>query len=405
VRLEGTAEQQTVKFGLSQEQTILRDTVEKFVQDRYGSNQRRQYRAAPGGYSAENWRDLANLGLLGLPFSEADGGLAATPRDLLAVMEAIGSGFVVEPVLEELVLAAGFLARAGSEEQKRDLLPGIIAGQTHLALAHFEHGARFNLADVRLQVRSEGGCDRLVGEKMVVPLAACADHWIVSARRSGAPADPAGIEFHLVSPTAAGLERRDFRLIDGSVASAIGFRGTPATQRLPGGFEEFAAVADTVRIAAGAEMIGIMSTLFQSTIDYLRARRQFGVPLSSFQALQHRLADLYVLLEQSRSQVLRAALAAAPGARRAANVAGMKSYVSRAAIEIGQECVHLHGGIGTSDDLALGHGYKRLLLLASLFGDADSELTRFMRLDGSPARGPGAEDIVGDHRVGGDTSE
>jgi alkylation response protein AidB-like acyl-CoA dehydrogenase len=378
-----------VKFGLTEEQTILRDTVEKFVQDRYGANQRRQYRAAARGYSAENWRDLANLGLLGLPFSEEDGGLGASPRDLLAVMEVIGAGFAVEPVLEELVLAGGFLARAGSAEQKRDLLPGIIAGRTHLAVAHFEHGARFNLADVRVQVRSEAGCDRLVGDKIVVPLAACADHWIVSARRTGEPADPAGIEFHLVSPAAAGVERRDFRLIDGSVASAIGFRGTVAAQRLPGGFAEFAAVVDTARIAAGAEMVGIMSMLFQSTIDYLRTRRQFGVPLSSFQALQHRLADLYVVLEQSRSQVLRAALASAPGAQRAANVAGMKSYVSRAAVEIGEECVHLHGGIGTSDDLALGHGYKRLLLLASLFGDADSELTRFMRLDGSQAHGPG----------------
>ncbi len=371
-----------MKFGLSQEQTILRDTVEKFVQSRYGANQRRQYRAAPNGYSMENWRDLADLGLLGLPFSEADGGLNAGARDLVAVMEVIGAGFVVEPVLEELVLAAGFLARAGSPEQKRDLLPGIIAGDTHLAVAHFEHTARFNLADVRVQVRADAGCDRLVGEKMVVPLAAAADHWIVSARRSGANSEPAGIEFHLVSPTVPGIERRDFRLIDGSVASAIGFRGTVAARRLPGGFEDFAAVVDTTRIAAGAEMVGIMSTLFQSTIDYLRTRKQFGVPLSSFQALQHRLADLYVSLEQSRSQVLRAALATAQGARRAGGVAGMKSYVSRAAIEIGEECVHLHGGIGTSDDLSIGHGYKRLLLLAGLFGDADSELTRCIRLAG-----------------------
>jgi alkylation response protein AidB-like acyl-CoA dehydrogenase len=369
-----------VKFSLNQEQTILKDTVEKFVRDRYGASQRRQYRCAPSGYSIDNWRDLADLGLLGLPFPEADGGLNAGPRELVAVMEVLGSGFVVEPLLEEVVFAAGFLARAGDPVQKREWLPHIIAGRSHLTIAHFEHAARFNLAEVRVRVRSRPAGNALDGDKMVVPLAASADRWIVSARRHGENADPAGVEFHLVSPDAPGVERRDFRLVDGSLASAISFRGTVSEARLPGGFDDFAAVVDTVRLAAGAEMLGIMSTLFQSTVDYLRTRKQFGAPLASFQALQHRLADLYVLLEQSRSHVLRAALAAATGAACASSIAAMKSYVSRAAVEIGEECVHLHGGIGTTEDLAVGHGYKRLLVLASLFGDANAELTRFMRL-------------------------
>jgi alkylation response protein AidB-like acyl-CoA dehydrogenase len=184
----------------------------------------------------------------------------------------------------------------------------------------------------------------------------------------------------MVSPDARGVERRDFRLVDGSPASAISFRGTAPEARLPGGFDDFAAAVDTARLAAGAEMLGIMSTLFQSTVDYLRTRKQFGAPLASFQALQHRLADLYVLLEQSRSHVLRAALAAANGSACTSSIAAMKSYVSRASVEIGEECVHLHGGIGTTEDLAVGHGYKRLLVLASLFGDANAELTRFVRL-------------------------
>jgi len=369
-----------VKFSLDQEQTILKDTVEKFVRERYGANQRRQYRSAPYGYSTDNWRDLADLGLLGLPFSAADGGLNAGPRELAAVMEVLGSGFAVEPLLEEVVFAAGFLARAGHPDQKREWLPRIIAGESHLAVAHFEHAARFNLAEVRVRVRSSAAGDALEGDKIVVPLAASADRWIVSARRHGENADPAGVEFHLVSPGGPGVERRDFRLVDGSPASAISFHGAVSEARLPGGLDDFAAVVDTVRLAAGAEMLGIMSTLFQSTVDYLRTRKQFGAPLASFQALQHRLADLYVLLEQSRSHVLRAALAAASGTACASSIAAMKSYVSRAAIEIGEECVHLHGGIGTTEDLSVGHGYKRLLVLASFFGDANAELTRFMRL-------------------------
>ena len=370
-----------MNFNLSEEQTILKDTVEKFVQDRYGDNQRRSYRSSASGYSAANWRDLAELGLLGLSLRDADGGLDTGPRELVAVMEVLGGAMVVEPLLDEVVFAAGLLARAGSAAQKHEWLPRIIAGDAHLTVAHFEHEARFSLGDVRVTVRSDDGHDRLQGTKVVVPLAAVADRCIVSARRSGAVDDPAGIEFFMIPPDAPGVERRDFRLIDGSVASSITFNDADAGERLPGGFDCFAEVADTVRIAAGAEMVGVMSTLFASTVGYLRTRKQFGAPLASFQALQHRLADLYVLLEQSRSQVLRAALMAGNGEpSTSGSVAAMKSYVSRAAVELGEECVHLHGGIGTTDELSIGHGYKRLLLLANLFGDSNSELTRFMRL-------------------------
>lgn len=366
---------------LSEEQTILKDTIEKFVQDRYGDNQRRAYRNSVSGYSAANWRDLAELGLLGLALKEADGGLDTGPRELVAVMEVLGGGLVVEPLLEEVVFAAGLLARAGSAAQKQEWLPQVIDGRAHLAVAHFEHNARFTLSDVRVTVSVKDGRDVLSGTKIVVPLAAVADRWIVSARRGGESNEPAGIEFFLVAPNSAGIERRDFRLIDGSLASSITFLDTSTAARLPGGFECFAEVADIVRIAAGAEMVGVMSTLFAATVDYLRTRKQFGAPLASFQALQHRLADLYVLLEQSRSQVLRAACMVSNGEKsESPSVAAMKSYVSRAAIELGEECVHLHGGIGTTDELSIGHGYKRLLLLANLFGDSNSELTRFMRL-------------------------
>ena len=224
-----------MQFTLPEEQAILRDTVEKFVHDRYGAGQRRQYRATPVGYSLAHWRDLADLGVLGLPFSEADGGLNAGPHELVAVMEVIGAGFVAEPLLEELIFAAGLLACAGDAAQKREWLPRVIAGHAHLAVAHAEHSARFNLADVRVRVRSDAGRHVLDGEKIMVPLAPSADGWIVSARRRGDNADPAGIEFHWVSPGADGIERRDLRLVDGSVASTISFKGAVSAGRLPGG--------------------------------------------------------------------------------------------------------------------------------------------------------------------------
>jgi len=368
-----------VQFALNQEQNLLKDAVDKFVGDRYGDNQRRQYRANPRGYSPENWQTLADMGLLGLPFGTDDGGWGAGPRELMVVLEALGRGFTVEPFLEEVVTAGGVLSTVGTAAQKALWLPRVVAGQAHLALAHVEHAARFNLSYVSLKAEPRGSITVLDGEKTLVPLAVGSDQFIVSARERGAVTDPQGIGFYLVTPEASGIERSDFRLADGSRASAIRFRGVHAGERLAGGFTEFTRAIETARFAAGAEMLGIMSTLFASTVDYLRSREQFGAPLASFQALQHRLADLYVRLEQSRSQLYRAALHMHEDTQRERSIAGMKSYLSAAAVEIGEECVHLHGGIGTTDELALGHGYKRLLVLATYFGDTNAELKRFSR--------------------------
>ncbi len=378
-----------MQFSFNEEQLVLKTAVERFVQDRYGAGQRRNYRAESAGYSRSNWQDLADLGLFGLLFSTQDGGLGGRSRELIAVMETLGNGFVVEPMLEEVILAGGVLARAGSPAQKQEWLPRIMSGETHLTLAHFERTARFVLSDVRVSAQSQSGAWVLSGEKSMVPWACDSDLWIVSARDQGSHTDPDGIGFYLVSPAAAGIERRDFRLVDGARASAIRFRNTVVSDRLPGGFDSFARCVDLARLAAGAEMVGIMSTLFDSTVEYLRARKQFGASLASFQVIQHRLADMYVRLEQSRSQVCRAGLFVDSRANAGRSIAGMKSYVGDAAIKMGEECVHLHGGIGMSDELAVGHGFKRLLVLAHLFGDPDAELLRFALLRGEK---PGPEE-------------
>jgi alkylation response protein AidB-like acyl-CoA dehydrogenase len=372
-----------VQFALSPEQSLLKDAMDAFVHDHAGAERRRSDRARRRGYSDDSWRSLAEIGVLGVPFAADDGGLGGGHRELITVMESLGRGLCIEPVLEEVVVAGGLLARAGEPAQKAAWLPKLIAGQAHLALAHFEQTARFDLGDVRVQAHGTGDSVVLEGEKSLVSLAADADQWIVSARQAGGGTGPDDISFYLVAPTSPGIERRDYRLIDGSSASALRFRSVPVSGRLRGGFAELAAAVDVGRLAAGAEMLGVMSTLFESTLEYLKTRQQFGRPLSGFQVLQHRLADLYVRLEQSRSHLYRAAQCMHVNEGSDSSVAGMKSYVSRAAIEVGEECVHLHGGIGTTDDLDIGHGYKRLVLLANLFGDPNSELARFNRLQGA----------------------
>jgi alkylation response protein AidB-like acyl-CoA dehydrogenase len=369
-----------VQFAFNEEQNLLRGTVERFAGSRYGLSERKRYRSEPAGYSLANWKELAELGLYALMFSPEDDGLGGGARDLIAVMEQLGNAMVVEPVLEEIVLAARIIAELGSPAQRREWLPRIIAGDEHSTLAHFEHGARFTLTEVRVRAESRSGGWVLNGDKSVVPWAARSGLWIVSARDHGEQCDPSGIGFYLVPADAAGIERRDFKLADGGHASAISFRTTIALGRLPGGFEAFLRCVDFARAAASAEMLGIMSTMLSSTVEYLRNRRQFGVQLSSFQALQHRLARLYVRLEQARSQVYRGALAIDNQVSAHASVAGMKSYVARAAIELGESCLHLHGGIGMSDELPIGHGFKRLMVLAHLFGDADADLARFAQL-------------------------
>lgn len=354
-----------VDFALSEDQTILRNLVERFAADHYDATLRAQYRAMPTGYSPENWVLLANLGFLALPFAEADGGLASSDIDIITVLEAVGRGLIVEPLIDEILIGGALLAAAGTLQQKERWIPRIIAGSAHVVLAHAEHDARFDLKRCDTRLRS-GALD---GSKTFVP--GGADAYVVTAREGNAS------RLCLVAADAPGLRRRDYRRVDGSVASELSFTGVRAEAML-GDIETVEAVADAARIAATAEMVGIMTLLFDTTLNYVRERQQFGVPIGSFQAIQHRLADLYVSLEQSRSLLYRSALATAD--ERAGAIASAKSFISTAAVRLGEECIQFHGGIGISDELLIGHGHKRILLLASMFGDADYELVRYDRI-------------------------
>ena len=362
-----------MNFDLDEDQVMLGDLVSRFMAGRYDGPRRARYRAEPQGFSTDNWRTLANLGLLALPFAEEHGGMAGGAVELMVVMQALGRGLCAEPYLSDLLLAGRVLDLGGTAAQRAEWLPAVIAGRRRLALAHSETAGRFNPAYVAC--RAEGG--RLSGAKTFVLAGVGVDGFIVSAREDGAMDAAEGLSLGLVRPGAPGLQVREYRLVDGSAACELWLEGVEA-ERLAGGGEVLWAAFDTARLAACAEMVGNMSMLMEATLEHLRTRRQFGQPIGQFQALQHRAAELYASLEQSRAQLNRAVMAA-PG-EAAGAIAGAKAFIASAAVKLGEACIQLHGGMGLSDELAIGHGHKRILLLATLLGDAEAELDRYLAL-------------------------
>lgn len=355
-----------VNFELDDDQAMIKATVERFVEDRYGPGSRTAWRAEPNAYSTENWALLADLGILAAPFSVEDGGMGGGPVEIMVIMRALGRGLVVEPVLAEALLAGGLLATAGDEAQKAEWLAPLMAGNRHLGVALTEQGARWSLENVETRVGSSG----LSGVKSFA--SGAVDGWIVSALKAGEPA------LFLVRADAAGIEQRPYRLIDGSWAAEVRFTDVVAQPLSALASELPSAVAralDLTRLGAAAEMTGLMDNMFDGTLDYVRQRRQFGAAIGSFQAIQHRLADLYARVELARSQLLRATMARPEDLPRA--VAAAKAHISEAAIRVGEEAIQLHGGMGTTEELDIGSALKRVLALSTLLGDAAHETRRY----------------------------
>lgn len=360
-----------VDFELDDEQGMIRDLVSRFAAEQSDFADRHRQRAEPQGFSAANWRMLGELGLLALPFGAAVGGMDGGPVEVVTVMEGFGRGLCAEPYLSDLLLAGRLLDRAGSVAQREQWLPDITSGERRLVLAHMEHGARFDPLFVQCRAQSSDGRTTLRGNKTFVLSGEGAAGFIVSAREDGA----SGLSLWLVDATAAGLNRHAYRLVDGSIALELQLHDVTA-ERLDGGAEALLACFEDARLAACAEMVGIMATMFDDTLEHVRTRKQFGQSIGSFQGIQHRMADQYAALEQSRSWMLRAALMPQDPAA----VAGAKSYIGAAGVKLAEECVQFHGGMGVSDELRLGHGHKRILLLATLLGDSESELKRYLAL-------------------------
>ncbi len=374
-------------FDLSEEQRLLQDSVERLIADEYGFEQRKALGKSDKGYSDAMWAKFAELGFLGLPFAEEDGGFGGGPVETMILMEAFGRGLVLEPYLATVVLGGGFLRHGGSAAQKAALIPEIAAGNLKLAFAHTERQSRYDLNAVETTAKRDGDGWVLEGEKGVVLHGDSADKLFVSARISGGARDRGGIGLFLVDGKASGVSRRGYTTQYGLRAAEVSLSGVrvgaegliaedalPLIERVVG--EAIAAIA--------AEAVGAMSALHALTIDYLKTRKQFGVAIGSFQVLQHRGAEMFIALEQGRSMAMLATMMAAedePDERRRA-IAGAKIQIGRSARFIGQQAVQLHGGIGMTMEYAAGHYFKRLTMIDLMFGDADHHLERLAEAGG-----------------------
>jgi alkylation response protein AidB-like acyl-CoA dehydrogenase len=376
-----------MNFDYSEEQQLLAATVRRFIEKQYDFDAREQIIASADGCSGSVWSALADIGLLGLPLPADAGGFGGGAVDLLGVMEAFGEALVVEPYLSTL-LAARLVARAGSATQQQALLPRVVAGQLKLSFAHGERAARYDLRHVATRARREGNAYVLDGDKCVVLHAPCADLLVVSARTTGNDTDADGISLFLVDAHAPGLAQNAYRTIDGMPAADIKLRGARVDADALLGREGDAltlveATTDFAIALLCAEAVGAIKYANDATLEYLKTRKQFGVPIGAFQALQHRMVDMVISGEQARSM---ASLACAKvdsehdPVERKRIVSAAKIRIADACRHVAQESVQLHGGMGMTDEMKVSHTFRRLTMIAQQFGDADHHLERFARV-------------------------
>jgi pimeloyl-CoA dehydrogenase small subunit len=361
---------------LTEEQRLLSETVTRFVADRYDFQSREKYMRGPQGFSRVIWSELGQLGLLALPFAEEDGGFGAGGIETMLVMEALGSGLVVEPYLSSIIVCGTALRMASTPAQKAALLPGLVGGETFLALAHAERRTpRHTLTGIRTIAEPNNGGWVLDGEKAVVLNGDCADIFIVSARTGN------DVTLFLIDAKAPGISLRGYTAYDGTRIAEVAFNGVriapDAVLGHPGGGANILkSVVETAIAALAAEAVGIMAGMLATTVEYLKTRRQFGVAIGSFQALQHRCVDMLIQVELARSMALFAAvsLALENPAERARNIAAAKIQIGRSGKFVGQQAVQLHGAIGITAEYKVGHAFKRLTAIDTLFGDANHHL-------------------------------
>ena len=371
-------------FNYTEEQLALKQTLQRFVAQEYGFERRRALAGSPLGHSQEVWRSFAELGLLGLPFPEEFAGLGGNAIDVMLVMELFGRGLLLEPFLSTVVLCGGLIRDAGSESLKKKLLPRIGAGEIKLALACYEAAGRYDLAHVACTASPADGRWSLSGRKSVVLDAPSADYFVVPARSSGAPADELGVSLFLVGRDAPGLTLRSFATQCGGRAADIELNhvavgGDALVGEPRRGLAVISRAVDRACAALCAEAVGIIEALNAATLEHLKTRKQFGVPIGKFQALQHRMADMVIAAEQSRSMAIIAAMHAetADPAQRRRALSGAKAYIGEAARFVGQQAVQLHGAMGVVDEHIVSHYFKRLTMIDLSFGDADFHLGRF----------------------------
>src|SRR5712671_3795632 len=381
-------------FDLSEEQRLLKESLDRLIGDRYAFEQRKSYGQSAEGWSRELWAQYAELGLLGLPFAEHYGGSAGGPVETMIAMEAFGRALALEPFLATVVLGGGFLRHGGNAEQCAALIPKIADGSLTLAFAHTERHSRYDLHDIDTRaVRDDTGWV-LDGEKGVVLHGDTADKLIVTARVSGGRRDRDGVGVFLVDGKAEGMSRRGYPTQDGLRAAEIALAGVRVGPQgvlgEPGAALPLVErVVDEAIAALCAEAVGAMAVMHELTVEYLKTRRQFGREIGSFQILQHRAVDMLIALEQARSMAMLATMMAAEenAAERRNAVAAAKVQIGRSGKFIGQQAIQLHGGIGMTMEYKVGHYFKRATMIDTIFGDADHHLRQLARRSASPAAG------------------
>ncbi|MFN9846996.1 MAG: acyl-CoA dehydrogenase family protein [Alphaproteobacteria bacterium] len=372
-------------FSFTEEQSMLRDTVASYLADNYDFDKRRAAVSKEPGWRPEVWKAFAEeLGILGAPFSEDLGGLGGGPIDNMIVMEEFGKALVVEPYLGTVVIGGGFLKHSG-HAGAADLIGGIIEGKNLFAFAQAEPQSRYNLASVATTAKKDGAGWILNGHKAVVMGAPFATHLFVTARTSGAERDAGGISVFLVDKAAKGVTTRDYPTVDGNRASEVYFENVSVgADALIGtadnGLPLVEKVVDETIAAMCAEACGVLSKLHTGTVEYTKQRKQFGAPISSFQVLQHRMVDMFINVEQAISMTYMANIKVTDDAERAKAISAAKVQIGKACRFVGQNAIQLHGGMGMTDEMAIGHYFKRATMIESAFGSVDHHLARYERL-------------------------
>jgi pimeloyl-CoA dehydrogenase small subunit len=376
-------------FGLSEEQRLLKESIERLLSGRYDFEKRKAFMQSAEGWSRELWKQYAELGLLGLPFDEKHGGFGGGPVETMIVMEAFGRALVLEPFLATVVLGGGLLRHAGSDAQRAAILPEVATGDRLLAFAHAERQSRYDLGDVLAMARRDGSGYVLDGAKSLVLHGDSAHQLIVSARVSGGRKDHDGIGLFLIDAKANGVSRRGYQTNDGQRAAEILLEGVKvggdAALGEPGkAFPLIERVVHEAIAALAAEAVGAMTAMHEMTVDYLRTRKQFGIAIGSFQVLQHKAVDMLIAIEQARSIMMYGTMMAAESdaMERAKAMAAVKAQIGRSGHTVGQIGTQLHGGIGMTMEYKGGHYFKRLAMIDTMFGDADHHLGALARMGG-----------------------
>ncbi len=374
-----------MNFELTEERQMLQDTLRRFLADRYDTKTRNEILESDAGLSADIWGQMAELGIIGAMFTEDQGGFGGTGFDLAVVFEELGRAGVVEPFLDTAILGGGLIAALGTDAQKA-LLDDVIGGTHHLAFAHGEPTSRYDLSQVQTTATANGDQIVLNGRKAVVINAEAAGTLIVSARESGGVGDEAGISLFLVSADADGLDLMGYPMLSGGRAAEVMLNdvSVPVSARLGAAGKAYPAIAEraaAASVALAAEALGAMETATRLTGEYLMTRKQFGRPIGTFQALQHRFSDLLIELEQVRSAVINAAGHLEREAQvRDLNIAAARNLIGRAGRLVAEDAIQMHGGIAMTQEYELAHIAKRIIMTDHRFGDTDYHLERFIAL-------------------------